>query len=106
MTNDNNIEFNINTEEKLVLEMPIPLGKADYCCDAEIYYCNNNHTRVLIASDSIHYNLEILRYLLTKALNAELVLDDSISGDIGLFQNLEAYGNAKNLKYKKIPMVI
>lgn len=101
MTNDNNIEFNINTEEKLVLEMPISLGKADCCCDAEIYYCNKNHTRVLIASDSIQYNLEILCYLLTKALNTELFLDDSISEDIGLLHNLEAYGNAKNLKYKK-----
>ena len=97
--NKDNILFSITNYEKIIIELPVPLISLHCCSEASIKFVHNKKN-ILLSSDSVRENMHVFNNLLTKALNAELKLDSSISQDIGYLYN-EELQDRPGLSYKK-----
>lgn len=94
------ITFTINELEKIILTIELPLEEV-HCCTESPIYLEFSDKRILLSQDSVRENMYILSNLLTKALDNQLILDKSITADIGYLYNQELQGK-DGLVYKEI----
>src|SRR5919106_157054 len=80
------IVFNINTKEKIIIQLNEPLAVVHCCYQASIILLHNKKKTILSNVD-IQDNMVAFSALLTKALNSALILHDSITKDIGYLYN-------------------
>lgn len=92
------IVFQLNTFEKIVIELEEPLSVVNCCSQAQIvlYFENKNYN---VREDSIRYYIDLFRTLLTKVINNEFQLHESIIEDIGYLGN-ESFQNKPYLIYE------
>ena len=79
------IIFELNSTEKIVLNLDVPVHNLDCYSEAAIYFVGN--AQYLLAKDSVQFKLQGLRGILEKALGDRLLLHTSITRDIGYMYN-------------------
>ena len=97
--NQHNITFSFNNLEKIVIELEEPFEVVHCCYQAPIvlYFENKKY---LLMDDAVRYRICLFITLLTKVLNNEFQLHESIKEDIGYLRN-EEFQNKSGLVYEK-----
>jgi hypothetical protein len=80
------VSFNLNDCERLTLELPISLEKTLECDWVKLYYYHNQDQYLLSETFIAEIASSLIR-VLQKALNNNLLLDESIKQDIGFMWN-------------------
>jgi hypothetical protein len=80
------IVFSLNNEEKVIISLQEPLESVASCYEEYIFLLYNK-TKLLLAEGPIYYNMQQFVTFLKSALNNELLLDESITSDVGYLLN-------------------
>ncbi|MFA6066403.1 MAG: hypothetical protein WC707_04465 [Candidatus Babeliaceae bacterium] len=92
----NNIFFELNNNEKLVIELQDPLDMVFPCDDIWIKYLGKNS--LTLSYDCLFYSLNQFTGMLLSATNNSLPLHPSINKDIGYLWNQELHGEPELLQ--------
>src|SRR5579872_3409464 len=80
------ISFSFNDKEKIIISLQEPLEYITPYYE-EYIFLFYNETKSLLAEVPIYYNIHQLMMFLKKSLNNELLIDKSITADIGYLLN-------------------
>jgi hypothetical protein len=80
------LNFILNASEKIVIGLEDALNDVDYCYRTDIVLLEQNQ-KILLSTDTLHYDMERFSTFLQKALNNQLQLHESITQDIGYLCN-------------------
>lgn len=98
MTHVSEIVFTLTRNEKIIIPIDIPLTEVNCCTESSIIFIQKNHELVL-TNDSLSINIQTMIVLLQKCINQELLLDNTITKDIGyLFNQYSAIICGENLE--------
>jgi len=96
---ENTVIFNLNDNEKMIIESDeCPINNL-ICCDYITIYLAYDNNICLLAKEDVEMTMESFRHLLKLALKNELQLHDSITQDIGFLWN-ERLQRKPGLVYK------
>ena len=98
MTHVSEIVFTLTKNEKIIISIDIPLTEVNCCTETSIIFIQKNHELVL-TNDSLFNNIKTMIVLLQKCINQALLLDNTITKDIGyLFNQYSAIICGENLE--------
>lgn len=81
------IDFVLNSTDRIIVMSPELLEDTNMFTDVSIFLRKAGKSQLLISDYCFHESMYVLRALLVKALNNELLLHPSITDDIGLLFN-------------------
>ena len=84
--NNHTILFSVTNTYKIIITLEEPLAFVGWGYEENIILLHNNK-KLILADGPIHYNMQQLSDLLTKAISNDLPLHKSITSDIGYLLN-------------------
>jgi len=93
------IEFLLNSNDKIVIDLDESLDAIDCCYRLPIYLVHTNK-KIIISKGTIYFDIDRLRCFLKKALKGEFKLHPSITENIGYIHNEYHQDESKFMKYK------
>lgn len=92
--------FQISKTKKIVLKITEPINEIHLFTEGTIYLVEEEK-QIVLSEDSIRENMNVLNYILTRAIKGQYTLHESIKKDIGYLYN-EELQEKPGLSYEKL----